>query len=481
MSSLKKSLCLQTVYQVIDTCVPLITAPYLARVLGAEKLGIFSFTQSIANIFALFAMLGLVNYGSRTIAAAKDIDSRSRMFWSIYGLQIFTSLITLTGYLGYIKFLAQDNLLITIIQGIMILSCLLNISWLFWGTGNFQVTVSCNTFVKVLSVIFILLFVKTPSDLWIYTFIMAGSTLFNQGILWMKAFSIVEFRIVSLKDIFQHLKPSLVLFVPLAAMSIYHIMDKTMLGALSTYEQLGYYYNTDKVINIPAGILGGIGTVMLPEISRLLKQGNVKRADDLFCKSLDGTILIASALTFGIISVAKEFVPVFFGDGYDECVILIDILSPVLLIKGVSFSMRYQYLIPRQLDNIYVFSVILGAIVNLLANLILIPRYEAAGAIIGTLVAELSACLFQINCVRKRINFKMSILNSLAYIICGVVMFMGIRLCSRYIVSLFSFITSLIIEVTLGSCIYVLSCVVYWKLTNQLYMVNEFLFLRKVK
>ena len=236
MSNIKKNLGLQTAYQVLSACMPLITAPYLARKLGSSQLGVFSYTSSIVAYFTLFAMLGTINYGARSIASVKnDKNKRNEYFSSIFLLQIIVTLFAIIAYGVYLLFFCNDNQIIAMLQGIALVSCLLDINWLFFGVEDFQITVTRNIIIKILSVILILLLVKHESDLWIYTIIMLGGTLLSNLILFIYLHRYASFVKVKVLMVKEHIIPNLVLFVPLLAMSVYHTMDKTMLGALSTY------------------------------------------------------------------------------------------------------------------------------------------------------------------------------------------------------------------------------------------------------
>lgn len=463
-ASIKRNIGFQTAYQILNTCLPLITAPYLARVLGAEQLGIFSYTSSIVAYFTLIAMLGTVNYGTRGIASVKDDKEKlSHTFWSIYGFQALLAGAVLVAYVFYLVFICSENKVIATIQIIAIVDSLLNINWLFFGLERFQLTVTRNFFVRILTVIAILVLVNKPADLWIYTLIMTGGTLLSNAVLWAYLPKVVSKVKVRFKDFLPHLKPNLVLFVPLLAMSVYHTMDKTMLGLLSTYEQSGFYYNADKVINIPVGILTGVSTVLLPRMSSLITVGKKKESDRLFGLSLEGITVLSVAIAFGISAIAKEFTPVFFGQGYDECVLMIIVLSPVLMIKGFSVSARNQYLIPYKLEKIFIRSVILGAIVNLFINWALIPSLGAMGAIIGTLIAEFVACVVQFYVMRKYIKLGAVYKDTIIYFLVGAGMFVCVRLIARLSLNIYM---KLAIEVIIGAAFYVIVCFLYWKLTN---------------
>lgn len=467
MSKLKKNLGYQTIYQILNTCIPLITSPYLARVLGAEKQGVFSYTQSIVNYFTLFAVLGVVNYGTRTIAdCGNDRGKRSKTFWNIYMLQLCCTIISISVYMFYLTCICSQNKCIALLQIFYLLGSLVDINWLFFGVEKFKITVSRNMVIRICSVILILILVRKPSDLWIYTLIMAGSTFLSNAILWFFASKEIDLKAIkniSRIEIATHIKPNLVLFVPLMAMSVYHIMDKTMLGLLSTYKQVGYYYNADKIINIPIGILTGVGTVMLPRMTSLNREEKLEEARKFFLRSIELIIVVAVAMACGISAISKEFTPFFFGKGYDECIRLIIALSPVLIIKGLSEIARMQYLIPNHKEKIFIESVFCGAGVNFVVNWFLISRLGALGAVIGTLVAELVSCVWQYIKMNRYISCLTTIFKSMIYVVFGIIMFTMVRVVALYFDG---GIVGLFFEVLTGIITYAGICLIYWKVTK---------------
>lgn len=477
MASIKKNLGLQTAYQILETCLPLITSPYLSRVLGASQLGIFSYTQSIANYFTMFAMLGFNNYGTRLIASvSENVKERSKTFWSIYSLQFAASLIAIIGYSGYLICVCKENLIIGIIQTLSIAACFLNINWLFFGLEKFAITVTHNMIIRVITVILILSLVKGPEDLWIYTLLMVSDTFFRQAVLWRYVPKVIQKARFTHSDIAGHVRPAINLFIPVLAMSVYHVMDKTMLGVLSNYEQSGFYYNADKVINIPLGIINGIGTVMLPRISALIAKKEVEKADSLFIQSMEGTILAACALAFGIAAIVREFVPLFFGTDYMPCVNLIVVLAPVLIIKGCTFSVRSQYLIPHNMDRVYIISAFVGAAVNLVINFVTIPILGAMGAVTGTLAAELTACFFQLWFIRKRIDCSKMLTHTLLFLVFGVVMFIMVRFVGNGLGRGWGV---LILEIAAGVIVYSALAIIYLGISGKKAVMRDLLLRKK--
>lgn len=466
--SIKKNLGLQTAFQIINTCLPLITAPYLARVLGASALGIYSYTSSIVAYFTLFAMLGTVNYGTRSIAAVREnVNLRSKVFWSIFSFQAIITIFCGAVYCGYMLFVCRNNTTIAWIQGIAIIACFFDITWLFFGMENFKATVTRSIVVKIITVILIILLVKKSDDLWLYTLIMGMGILISQMVLWIYVPKIVHAQKITCSEIIEHVKPNILLFIPLLAMSVYHIMDKTMLGLLAVYEESGFYYNADKIINIPLCIINGVGTVMLPRMTALYNSNRKREANSLFLISIEGVALVSIAMACGIAAISNEFIPFFFGKGYESCIMLTIVLSPVLVIKGFTSTIRTQYLVPLKLEKQYINSVLAGAVTNLVFNLLLIPKMGAMGAVIGTLVAELVACLWQFRAITGSIKVHKCIINSILYLASGLIMFFIIRAVA---VINCNILIKLVIEIVVGGSAYLLlSLIIITKTKSKIY------------
>ena len=474
--SLKKNLTYQTIYQVLTTLTPLITSPYLSRTLGAKGLGIYSFTQSMVNYFLLFAMLGFINYGTRTIALCKNEEEENKSFCEIYTLQIICSIISLSLYILWI--LLYDYIkLYMVLQSFWIISCLFDVTWYFFGKEEYKTTVIRNIIIKILTICAIILFVKNSSDVGIYILIMSLSTLISQIALWIILLKKIKFKKISINEALKkHFKPVIVLFIPYLAMSIYHIMDKTMLGILSTSEQSGFYYNSDKIVNIPLGILNGLGTVMLSRMSILQKEENSsEKITQLINLSISGITCACVSFSFGIAAISKDFIPFFFGKGYDACINLTMIFAIVILFKSITNIMQSQYMIPFKKERELTICVIIGAIINLISNYILIKvcNLGALGATIGTLIAEMVVMIAQIIVVNKKIKILKSFTNLIAYIVFGIIMFVIIRYISNINVNI---VIKLLTEILIGGTVYVTLIYVFLKLTK-----NELLNIVKIK
>ena len=272
MSSIKKNFSYNLVYQILNLVILLVTSPYIARVLGPDKSRIYSYTYSVANFFLLAAMLGVNNYGNRSIALIRDDKEKlSKTFSSIYVLQLLTSAISVTAYVIYLVWIIDANRTVALVQGVYLMSAAFDINWFFFGLEKFKLTVTRNMVIRILSLVGIFVFVKDQNDLILYTFVMAGSQLLSTLALWPYVRKLTKFQIKTWAEVALHIKPNLILFIPVLAISIYNVMDKIMLGIMSTDAQVGYYEYSERILQIPMAIINALGMVMLTRMSNLVQ------------------------------------------------------------------------------------------------------------------------------------------------------------------------------------------------------------------
>ena len=465
MSDIKKNFIYQITYRIITILTPLITSPILARALGAEKIGVYSATIAFVNYFTLFAVLGVENHGTRSIASSQgDPAKMQTTFWNIYAVQFCTSVVALVAYIVALFLSSGPRFLILLLQGFWILSSLFNINWFFFGIEQFKLTVSRNIIIKIITVIAVVVFIRTPSDLPLYTVIMSGDAFLSSLIVWPFLQKYIHFEKPRLSLMKNHIKPLFVLFIPILGITLFHIMDKSMLDIFSTEAEAGYYYNTDKLINIPYGVITALSVVMLPRVANEYSKQRKETVKELLRKSTELSVFLTCAIGIGIAAIAKEFVPFFFGGEFNPCIKLVYCFAPVLLIKAISIMVRSQYMIPAHKDKEYTIAVIIGAIVNLVANYLLISKFNALGAVMGTLIAEFAVMLMEIFFSYKEVPFIKFIAQNVAYFFIGGIMFIAVRLLAARFD--FPILLKLICMVLIGAVVFVGLCFVYWKINK---------------
>lgn len=386
--SISKNYMFNLIYQVLNIIIPLVTMPYVSRVLGAEGIGVYSYTYSIITYFTLFAALGTVTYAQREIAYIQnDKEKYTKAFWEIFILRAVACIIASLGYI--IVILNSKNVVITLVQGLYLLGIFSDISWFFQGLEEFAKIVIRNIIMKILNLVFIFVFVKNENDLVLYILGMALFPVIANFTLWMylpKYLTKVCFRILRP---FRHLKETMQLFIPTMAIQIYTIMDKTMIGLFtSDNSQNGYYEQAIGMVRLCLLIITSLGTVMAPRIANTFAQGEHEKIREYMQNTYKFVWLLGMPMLLGLIAIADLFVPWFFGPGYDEVIVLIQICSGLIIATGLNDVTGIQYLVPTKKQNVFTVTVCIGAATNFCFNIVFIPILYAKGAAIASVLAE---------------------------------------------------------------------------------------------
>lgn len=460
MASVKKNFLYQSAYEILVIILPLITSPYVSRVLGAENLGIYSYTYSVAYYFSLFGLLGIKYYGNRKIAQVRNSKKElCKTFSEILCVHLITSIIIFVLYLCYVSFFVSNNKIYAFIQALYVLGSVFDLNWFFFGMEKFDVTVKRNTIIKILTVLSIFIFIRSKSDLIIYIWIMALGNLFSQIYLWIMLRREVEVCKVSIKESFKHLKPLCLLFIPLAASSIYQVLSKIILGNIAGNYQLGLFDNAQKLINIPMSFIIAFGNVMLPKMSNMFKNYDKEKGMTYLEKTIPLIACIAFSLCFGLISIADTFAPVFWGEEFANASNLLAVNAIAIPFYAFANVLRTQFLIPRGMDNVYTFAILGGAIINIIVNIILIPYYGAMGAVYGNVVAESTVSIIQAIWLKKEVPIKRFLKLGIPFLFIGILMYFAVKMLESV---LDKNVIGLFFEVALGALVYCILSLVYF-------------------
>lgn len=425
--SVKKNYLYNLIYQVTAVILPLITMPYVSRVLDADGIGINSYTNANMQYFILLGSLGISTYATKQIATVREKgDKLRRNFWEIFSIQFIGCMMA---YLIFICVLGtrKDLGLYYFLQGFFILGTALDVSWYFLGIENFKNASIRNFLVKVISVILIFIFVKTKNDLGKYIFINSFTMFLGQLIMWIYiGKDILKFKGIKKFNSIRHIRPVLALFIPQMATQVYMVLDKTMTGKLSNTLQVGYYDQSQKIIRVLLTVLTSLGMVMLPRIANL----HSKDAHDeikLYLKKAFSLIsFLAIPMAFGIMGVSERFIPLFFGRQYESVVPLTIISSIMVIIIGLGNVFGTQYMLATGKNSQYTVSVCVGAAINFILNVILIPKLYAMGAVIATVTAEFCIALIQLWYSRNIVD-KSWIKENYKYWVSGIVMLILVK------------------------------------------------------
>lgn len=420
--SLKKNYIYNLLYQIVAILLPIITTPYLSRILGAKGIGIYSYTLSIVSYFTLMGALGTNMYAQREMACYQDDEyAKSRTFKEILIIRLIS--FAITSIIFFISFCISNKYDIYYrILLLEIFASMIDITWFYQGMEDFGKIVLKNMTIKCISIFSIFIFIKGPNDVWIYVLIYVLSNLIGNLSLWIGLKK--HIKRVDKVSIKRHLKPMILLLIPQVAMSIYNVLDKTMLGLLVTdISKVGFYEQSQKITRLAITIVTAVGTVMIPRISNVNHKGDKKKLAKYIYGSFNLVWFLSIPIMFGLIAVSDNLVPWFFGNGFDEVSLLIKVCAPIAVLIGLANVLGQQYLVSTKKQNQYTYAVIGSAIFNFFGNLILIPKYAAVGATISSVVAELVGIVVEIYFVRKELDLKPVFKTSINYFIAGAIMF----------------------------------------------------------
>lgn len=465
MSSLKKNFIWQTLYQIMSMILPLVTSPILTRTLGADGLGTYSYINAIVGYFILIANLGMYKYGIRSIATVRDDKNiLNNVFWEIWNLHKIISIIIGIMYIVFVL-MVKEYRLYYVITFLAYIGGVININWLFVGVEEFKKIAVRDMTIKVIIFALIVCFVRSENGLVYYFIINAVGSLVSNLIYWFMYKKYIQRTKVGIKGVLSHIKPMLILFIPVLLESLYSNMDKVMLGIMCVKSEIGYYENADKAL-IARTMIYSITTVLLPRMANLLAKKDFEEFNRIMKQATGFTIVLSSAFAFGTAAIAREFSVIFWGVDFERCTNLIIVMAMAMPAVVLSREIREQYLIPAGKDREYILSAAAGAVFNLIANAIMIPIIGAMGAAISTLLSEYIVLIVQLIVVRKKIQMYKYIHGNEIYFVFGLIMFSVVRFAGK---TLGIHIYSLFIEILAGVLVYVILCCAYWWLKKDMY------------
>lgn len=432
--SIAKNYIYNLIYQMLTIVLPLITTPYLSRVLGAENIGIYGYTLSIVTYFVLFGTLGIAMYGQREIAYVQNNQTKqSKTFWEI----VITRFITLTiaAVTFYITFCIRGQY--TTYYTILLLELLANaldISWYYQGIEDFGKTVIRNLVVKILSLVCIFVFVKTQADLWKYMLIYVLANALGNATMWLYLPKMLQKISLKTLEFKKHIKPVLSLFVPQIATQIYVVLDKTMIGNITNnMSDVGFYEQAQKIVKTAMLVVTALGTVMNSRIANAFAENKKEDVKKYLMQAFNIVWMLGIPITLGIMAVSSNLVPWFYGEGYEPVIQLLIATSPILLAIGLNNVTGIQYLIQTKQQKNYTISVTIGAIVNVIFNFILINLIGTVGAAISSVLAEFTILGVHFIYMRKDIKILDVLKLSIKYLISGLIMYVIVLNISKLI------------------------------------------------
>ena len=407
MGRIGKNYVYNLAYQIIVLLAPIVTAPYLARVVGAERLGIYSFVSSSGNIIITLSLLGIYSYGCRQTAYVRDQKQLlTQTFWEIMAARLLLTVLGTAIYAVFIL-LNRDTARFLLLYYPYLLANFLDCSWVYVGLEDMLPAVMKNILVKLLTVAGIFLLVKGPGDLWIYILLIAGATLLGNVLVYFQLPKYVGLSRPELHSFPVHIRGSLRLFFPQAAYMFYLQVDKVMLKWLTgTTAQVSYYDQAEKIIMIPLTAVTVISTVMMPRIANEFQKGNRDEIERLLLRAGRFALFLACPMMVGLFVVARQFVPWYLGPAFLPTATAMMVLSPIVVLNSMTGISGSQYFTATDQISVLFKAYGAAALINVVVNALLIPRFGYLGAAIATVLSAAISAVVQYRTLSRQIRLR---------------------------------------------------------------------------
>ena len=437
-------------YQLLVIILPIITTPYVTRVFSSNDLGTYGYFNSIVTYFILLATLGVANYGTKEISSHRN-DIRKN-FWGIYTLQFGATCLSILLYIILCFAFSFMQNPVAYILGLSLLSKGMDISWLFQGLEDFRKITVRNITVKLVGVVSIFLFVKSPGDLYLYVSLLTVFELLGQLSMWFPAREFIGKPHLDLYYAKQHLKPVILLFLPQIAISLYVTLDRTMLGALASTTDVGIYDQALKLVNILLTLVTSLGSVMLPRVSNLLSTGDNKSVNRMNQLSFLIYNLVIFPTIAGMLIINNDFVKFFLGNDFQEAKYAITIMIFRMFFIGWTNIMGIQILIPHNKNKEFLTSTTVPAIVSVGLNLLLLPKFGYIGAAIVSVLTEVFVWGIQLYFTRKYLKDVPILKSTVKIFLASILMYFVLSFLKTILI--FTPIVNVVVYTIVGAILY---------------------------
>lgn len=464
-------------YQLLILALPMITVPYVARVLGARVLGTYSYVTSISMFLSFVILMGMNQLGARNIAQSKrDSESLGKNFVELWKIQLLVGCLVVAGYCLFAVFSDYRKYLLLNIP--YLIGFIIDISWFFIGLGEVRKVVTRNTIIKLCSVVLIFIFVKNKNDLGSYILINSLGILVANIIFWLNMKGILSkssFKNFSSKSVF--LKESLILVVPQLAVQFYTNFDSTLVGMIAGPTQLSYYDQSQRIARMLLALITSVSTILMPKMSQLrMNKENDKKVAQLLKVSLDYTLIIALLFTALLMVSSAEFVPWFYGNEYRPMINNMFWVSLIMIFIAYGGVLSSQFTLVNGDYKKYSIPSIVGAFFSVILNIIFAYFWRADGGTAVIIITEFMVCFMRIYLIRKEVNLQQLMHEQLKYIVAFV---LTVLICMNIKVSLASLFATMVINSVIVTVIYILILLVLRTRMISDVKQHKALFLRK--
>lgn len=387
---------------------PIISFPYVARVLGPEGIGKVQFVFSYAQYFSLFAALGIPVYGIKEIAKHRDHPEKIRAaFLSISTIFFITSLFATLLYLTSVLSLPffKEHQQMYLLAGVMVFLSFTYTDWYYAGREDFKIIAIRSMIVKAIALCLLYTLVKNTQDLYAYLAVLIFTIIGNQVYGFILVFVKHKHSVASL-DVRSHIKPLLFIFGATAASSIYTIWDTILLGFLSNATAVGFYTASIKIVKLLLPFVTSVGAVAIPSLAHKFANNKLEEVKSTIHHSFYFIVFITIPMAIGIYVLAPELMIIFSGAAFNDSVIPMQILSLLPLLVGFGYLFAFQILIPAEKNKEVFIAMLAGLFISVLFNILLVPKFLQIGAAIATIATEIGVTVIYFYFTKKHFQFQ---------------------------------------------------------------------------
>jgi O-antigen/teichoic acid export membrane protein len=421
----QKNIFYNVLLAISQVLLPILTFPYLARVLGPEHLGVLNFAESYARYFVLVAAFGIPIYGVREVAKLQnDKEKLRKLFLEIFAINLITTFILSIIFYFSILFVDKLNQ-----EGVLFYWSLLFFfmqlfvfEWFFIGLKQFKYMALRYFFLRIIFIISVFVFIKSSADYLIYMQLQFALNLLLAIVNIYYIFEFIDFKKVSFKniDIKKHIKPLSYLFLTIFFISIYLQLDIVILGFFTDSESVGYYSSALKLNKLLIAVFAAISAAMFPKMMNLLQEGKVEQFNTMIQNWFYIIISLSLPTAMLVYLCAPEIVQILFGSNFERAILPLQITAPIIVIVSLSTIFGFQILSALSKDKNILISAMLGTIVSILFSILLIKQYKENGEAFIIFLTEITVCVSFIYFSRKHFSinkFTIILLHQVAAII----------------------------------------------------------------
>lgn len=449
LHSIKYNFIMNFLLKISSMLFPLITYPYVSRILMPDGIGKISFASSVIAYFSMFAVLGVPTYGVKAVARVRDdkVALSKVVHELIFIMLVMSSIVyvVLGISLNTIDKL-ESNKIIILITSFQIILNVIGVDWLYSGLEQYTYITVRSVIFKFLGMVLMFLFVKKKEDVAVYAAITVFATYGSYLLNFIRLRKFVFFKRLHNYNFKRHIRPMLTFFAISIAVSIYTNLDTAMLGFMRTDYDVGIYNTAVKIKTILVTLVASLGTVLLPRLSYYLAHNNIDRFNETIRKSIGMVFFITIPIVTFFELFASESILFLAGNGYMDAIIPMRLLLFNVILSALANITGMQILIPSNRERIYLFGVIAGALLDFALNIVLIPYIGVMGAAIATVIAELVGLTIQVIYLRKYLIKSVDLKNIVQIMFCAILA-IGLAFWTKRL-------NMNIVKLVVGACVY---------------------------